>query len=108
MGQSAHTDDGHTPARLLTDRARVLLEINNAIVSHLVPVLRALHQPPANGPIHRSAHTLLASIDRGLRNIQHGNVLKSKREKIVGKRGFTGSHVDNGGGRIGSRSFDQG
>ena len=64
------------------------------------------HQP--TDQIHRSAHTLLASIDRGLRNIQHGNVLKSKREKIVGKRGFTGSHVDNGGGRIGSRSFDQG
>src|ERR1700745_221586 len=44
MDQSAHADDRHTSARLPTDRARGLLEINNAVVSHLdlVQVLKAV------------------------------------------------------------------
>ena len=44
MDQSAHAIDGQTSARLPSDRARVLLEINNAVVSHLdlIQVLKAV------------------------------------------------------------------
>jgi hypothetical protein len=53
------------------------------------------------------SHALFAHVDSGLGNIQHGDVLVSPRQEIIGQRGFAPANVDDGGRRPCSGSFDK-
>src|SRR6266478_4054297 len=73
---------------------------HGTVVPHVVSVWRELNLGDIDDePTYLFCgipQPLLRHVDRGLRNIQYGDVLVAAREEVVDERGFTTSHINDG------------
>src|SRR5216683_1735105 len=53
------------------------------------------------------SHPLLRDVDCGLRNIEHGDVLISAFDKIVGQSGFAAAYINDGGRKTRAGSLNE-
>ena len=83
---------------------------NSAVMPHVIG--RRVQLDPSDICSHPVNSTcdllqpLLGGVDRYLRNIQDRDVLKSSREQVIYKCGFTSAYIDDRRGAITDGSFD--